>query len=237
MKNLIIIYGPPRTASSFLLGALVQHRQCFGTDWFKDKKVGGTNENPQLKSPGVLDTLWKKFVPKGKRNCYLVLKAPGYCFAYPYFNNLKDYECKYIFVDRDPVEIADSMWSHEASQNVLKMNLESTDCPNKDAYRDSWLLTESLPKEAKIVNRALLRYDWHIKNIPSEMLEKSLTLVPYKMRKQGKEIAKKIETYLSIEPDRNMTIVLNDFYHRSLTTIRRKEIEKLILSEIEEMVF
>jgi len=236
MKNLVIIYGPPRTASSFLLGALVQHRQCFGTDWFKGKKVGGTNENPHLKSPGVLDGLWTEFVPKATKGVYLILKAPGYCFAYPYFSNLEGYECKYIFVDRDPIEVADSMSTHDSSRTVLMMNLESTDCPNKKDYQSLWDLTEDLPIELKIINRAIIRYHWHIKNIPYEMLKQSLNLAPYRVRKQGKETAKKIQDYLNIPPDNKMTLALNDFYYRTVSVKRQKEIKDALLPTIKGMI-
>ena len=236
MRKLVIIYGPPRTASSFLLGALVQHKQCFGTDWFKNKKVGGTNENPKIKEPGMLDSLWTEFVPKTKQDSYLVLKAPGYCFAYSFFSNLKEYECKYIFIDRDPIEVADSMSTHDPSRGVLLMDLESTDCPNKGSYQEYWDLTENLPVEEKILNRAILRHNWHIKNIPYEMLEQSLNLAPYKARKHGKEIAKKIEGYLGISPDSKMAMGLKDFCYRTVSMQRKKEITDTLLPGIKGLI-
>jgi len=243
MKNLIVIYGSPRTASSFLLGALVQHKQCFGTDWLKEKKVGGTNENSRINIHGnpndtqTIDDLWKEFVPKQtKDSAYLVLKAPGYCFAYPYFSKLKGYACKYIFVDRDPIEVADSMSTHDPSRNVLLMNLESTDCPNKEDYRTLWDLTEDLSIEMKIINRAIIRYHWHIKNIPYEMLEQSLNLALYRVRKHGKETAKKIQEYLDIPPDNKMSLALDDFYHRTVSVKRQKEIKDALLPTIKGML-
>jgi len=240
MRNLLIIYGPPRTASSFLVSALVQHRQCFGTDALKDEdpKELRTNENPFIDYYGspdnaeTIDRLWQEHVPEGEQNGYLVMRAPGYCYAYPYFSKLKDYACKYIFVDRNSFEVADSMLGHAPSQAVLRMPLVGTDCPDREKYDELWLAAGKLYAEAAFVNRALLRYDWHIKSIPDEMMKESLALKAYSARKSGKDIAAKIERYLNIEPDEAMTKVLNEFHHRSLTKKRKAEIESFILPEI-----
>lgn len=252
MKNLVIVYGPPRTASSFLVSALVQHKQCFGTDALKneDSKELKTNENPFINIHGssddaeTIDRLWQKHVPEGEKDCYLVLRAPGYCFAYPYFSNLKSYACKYIFVDRNPIEVADSMCNHEPSQSVLKRDLVGTDCPEKEKYNEFWLAAGRLVKikhievdeEAALINRALLRYDWHIKGTPDEMMEKSLVLKPYSSRKNSEQVAKKIEKYLSIKPDEAMRKALGKFYHRSLSIKRKAEIKAFILPEIKEVM-
>lgn len=240
MKNLVIVYGPPRTASSFLVSALVQHKQCFGTDALKneDSRELKTNENPLINIHGssddaeTIDRLWQEHVPEGEKDCYLVLRAPGYCFAYPYFSNLKNYACKYIFVDRNPIEVADSMCNHEPSRSVLNRDLVGTDCPDREKYNELWLAAGRLNEEAAFINRALLRYDWHIKGTPGEMIEKSLVLKPYSSRKNSEQVAKKIEKYLSINPDEAMRKALGKFYHRSLSIKRKAEIKGLILPEI-----
>lgn len=244
MKNLVIVYGPPRTASKFLASALVQHRQCFGTDALKDEdpKELWTSENPFIDYYGspddaeTIDKLWQEHVPEDEKNCYLVMRAPGYCFAYPYFSNLKNYACKYISVDRNPIEVADSMCNHEQSRAVLKNDLVSTDCPDREKYNELWLAAGRLDEEATSINRALLRYDWHIKGTPGEMIEKSLTLKPYSSRKNSEQVAKRIEKYLSIEPDETMRKALEKFYHRSLSIKRKAEIKGLILPEIKEII-
>lgn len=228
MKNLAIIYGSPRTATTFLHDALIQHKQCFGGT--------ETNENSNIRmeegDTTELDRLWEELVlPWEEDEGYLVLKAGGYGFAYHYFNDLKDYNCKYLFVDRDSIEVIDSMMSHDMCLRVIKMELASTDCP-KERLGDLWQLWE----EGDAVNRSALHYIWHVEGIDPDMKNESLSLTPYKTRRDGKTVAGMIERYLRIDPDPNLAKALSGFYHRTITKKRRAELESKIVPEVKKML-
>lgn len=201
MKKLIVIYGPPRSSTTFTLGCLVQHPYIFGQDPDKEKlSKGKTNENGNIdvSNMGNYDEIERLFnVFEIPEYCYLVIKAPGYCMAWDYFNN-SPYECKYIFTNREKWSCVNSMMNHEPSFNVLKLNLESTDCP-----RDRLSFYEKLWKESELEGRALLRYHWHVDTIHPDMKKQSLA-IDYTTRQkkiQNDFIYQNILFYLGIKDD------------------------------------
>ncbi len=225
MRNLAIIYGPPRSATTFLHDALIQHKQCFGGK--------ETNENPWINTNDTkeIDRLWNEYVPTLARfvSRYLVLKAPGYGFEYHYFNSLKGYDCKYLFVNRDPIEVIDSMLSHKVCLEVAEMDIESTDCPRRMLDDLGYLWDES-----DLINRMALHYFWHIEGMDPELENVQLSLTPYKARNDGVKMAANIAYHLGIDSDPAMTKALTKFYHRSVTAKRRSEIESRITQEVVE---
>jgi len=185
MKKLLIIYGPPRSATSFMLGALVQHPLCFGSD---------TNENsktfPSINSYEIIEKLFQSHnIPN---NGYLVVASPKYCFNWKYFNN-SSYACKYIYVQCDPFPCVKSMVNHDASIEMCTRSLEFTDCPKDKIkfYREIW-------DQSSTEGKALLRWHWHVNGIPMAMKKASLKLSDYKGRKKANEIYLKIISYLQI---------------------------------------
>jgi hypothetical protein len=238
MKQLIIIYGPPRSATSFLLDCLVEH-----------PLIRGVNEPPGIDYLGdpdnvvTLDKLWEEKVVRAggwmvpEEQFFLALKAPGYCFAYPYFNYLEKmgkYKVFYIHVSRDPFEVVDSMLKHEQSIGVLNMDIVSTDCPRDmlAKYGPLWKKAKTLGEEAMLVNRAMLRYEWHIGSIHMNMLEKSLVLAPYRKRGEAKRIADELVEHLGIVESEAMTEALGKFYHRKVSKKVAMMIEELLMPEM-----
>uniref|UniRef100_A0A6M3J8J8 Uncharacterized protein n=1 Tax=viral metagenome TaxID=1070528 RepID=A0A6M3J8J8_9ZZZZ len=221
MRKLVIIYGPPRSAASLLLKALLAHPEITG--YTVEGGVGGSDENPLLDCFDIgntteLDRLWNEVSPIPGQ--YLALKAPGYCFAYEYFNTLSNYECKYIGVGRDPYEVVDSMLNHDISRSVLGIVIDGTDCPKDktDSLRARW-------DAGNEYQRALMRYRWHVDNIAKEQQESGIMLTPYHIRNDGKKMAKSIEAYLGLTPWSGFANELSKFYHRKISASRREEIK------------
>nr|BDD45804.1 hypothetical protein 3 [bacterium] len=179
---------------------------CKGGDW--------TNEPPGINYYGppsnteVLDKLWLESVVS--RENHLVLKAPGYCFAWPYFSNLKEYECKYIYCRRPWYEVADSMIRHEGSRHVFGLDLVSTSCPRHrlEEFEPTW-------KTASEINKAALRYIWHISEIPPEMVKASLRM-EYHMRTDPKWSNDALMNYLGIPHSDAMLEELGNFKARKI---------------------
>jgi len=217
MKNLCVIYGPPRSDTTFMLGALVQHPLCFGTDLLTKKaqiQEYTTNENPFLRVDQIANytTLEKLFqyynVPD---DGYLVIKAPGYCFAWEYFNK-SPYNCKYIFVNRDPFECVKSMMSIDTIRDISNLSIESTSCPKDrfEFYQDIW-------NQSTIEGKCLLRWHYHIDNIPKKMKKVSLNLSDYTSRKKANEVYLKIISYLQIPGNKSLETTLSLFRHKKMT--------------------
>ncbi len=224
MKKLVIIYGAPRTGTTAMLEALVQHHQCFGAKLKGNPR--STNENPKVGMPGGISKLWDQWVPEGEDNC-LVLKAPGYCSMYDYFSSLEGYKPYFIFTDRDHLEVIDSMMAHE-SNFVLDMDLESTSCPEsmKEVIEPLWNKNYKGDLERK-VNRSALRYLWHVLSICSEMKREGF-YAHYLIRKSYITLMDRLCSHLDIDPSDRLVQALSSFYHREITCKRRTELNLII---------
>lgn len=170
-RNLIVIFGPPRTGTSFMHRCLIKHPDCAGS---KD-----TNENTLLvidntprENMDVLNTIWKDHVSDEK---HLILKSPGYCFAYDMFNKLSGYNCKYIYTYRDPIDAALSKVNHSVSEAVLTMPMTNNGCPAnlQGKFSPLWDKTEKMDKDTCMFNRALMRYAWHVEAIDPKMMNQA----------------------------------------------------------------
>lgn len=232
-RKMIVICGPPRSATTFLLTAMLKHPYIIGAE-----EPYGTNENPDIElhrepkeSLEVLNNLWTAFVThRTRRDGYLAVKAPGYCFGYKWFEGLDGWDCKYILVHRGPYETADSMVSHDASRRVLEMSIESTDCPSGliGFYRTLW--SQSDP-----YGRAILRWHWHVSVADKEMGKVALLLRQYKSRTDGKKTADKIIEFLELPRNVEMQKAMSGFYDRKLSKKKLLEIESALLPQVKEL--
>jgi hypothetical protein len=239
MKKLVVIYGPPRSATTFMLGALVQHVKCHGTDVLNaDLGVSeiitheGTNENPLIEinqvgeySP-ILSLFEKLNVPD---NEYLVIKAPGYCSAWEYFKN-SPFDCKFIFVNRDKYEVGYSMMNHENSRKVLDFDIMSVDCPKDkiDFYQDLW-------NESKPEGRALLRVHWHLNSIHPDMKKASLCFNDYSGRQDAYKTYMNIINYLHIPGNESLEAALNLFKFKKTRPNVLKEFKRNCQNVIDKL--
>lgn len=223
---LAVIFGTPRSATTFLLGALVQHKDCAGTDPTRDPKPQGTNENPYINTNDIHDTrmideLWHRFVKRNER--YMCLKAPGYSLAYPYFDAIP-YNCKYLHCWREPLSVANSICNHPHGQRVLDMDIISTDCPRAmlPVYEPLWNKLDDLHR----INRALLRIAWHIECTDPAMMEQALTL--FKDPVEPREIC----AYLDIAEDEDFARAYAKYEPNGLS---REEWDDLMVNVVDEL--
>jgi hypothetical protein len=231
MNKLIIIYGSPRTATSFTLGCLVQHPYCYGevpdTNTTLEYK---TNENQNIpvnalnKGIGNYKEIERLFdIYQVPEYAYLVIKAPGYCMAWDYFNN-SPFDCKYIYTVRSPYGVIKSMLDHEDSLEIIKRPIESTDCPrNKiNFYKKLW-------NESNFEGKAYLRYHWHVNSIHPDMLKKSLVLDQYQTKsvqpKKQNITYQLVMSYLQLKDDEAVKNGFTLFRYKKLNTQLRQEIK------------
>ena len=161
MKNLIVIYGAPRTGTTHLWEAIRKHPQVFGDE--------STNEPSfDVEADYELDMFWdRQYEIAGSPSdpSYLVIKAPGYGSKWDFFKDLADigFNASFIFTDRDMLEVVDSMRKHEQSRQICDFDIESTDCPEHllERYREKWDSCGGLQDVQRIIRRCYYRYSWH----------------------------------------------------------------------------
>lgn len=217
-RNLIVIYGSPRTGTSHLFDALIRHPECFGSHGKE-----GTNEPSRISfdEDGLVEVnrLWDLHRKDGRE--WMILKAPGFCFGWDFFRNLPGYTCKYLYCDRDMAEVVNSMMSHEPSRKFAQYDFDSTDCPEglKEKFRPLWNNLNQVPDEERVVSRMFYRYRWHVDSIPMPMLQASLRVVPYEARLYSHQIASLICAYTGLKGHGGTAwvAVLRDFWYRRLT--------------------
>ncbi|MHA2079494.1 MAG: hypothetical protein ACW99X_18030, partial [Candidatus Thorarchaeota archaeon] len=184
-RKLVIIFGAPRTATTHLLQALLEHDCCFGG-------MGAENSNEpndiNLEDPtdtAALDERYERLSMTKENPEYLVLKSPGYCmYGWDYFSRLDRYESKFIQTDRNPIEIVDSMMNHDISRTILDMEIESTDCPKDklELLKPKWDAVAGHIDEQRWATRAYVRYAWHVQSMSPGLNNNCLRLTPYKSR-------------------------------------------------------
>lgn len=217
MRKLVVIYGSPGSHSYQIAQSLFVHPKCVGSNNITiqptDINYYGPPDNTER-----LDELWELFSSKSSRlvgsedDKYLVIEAPGYCFAYPYFSNLKGYSCKYIYTNRDPYEIIYDMVNDDMALSILDMDLVSTDCPRHrlKRWQNSWDELDNHSDEMKYSNRAMIRCIWHLQEIPPEMLSESLR-IEYRNRENSGFIEKAVTKYLGINKSKKVLDRLSGF--------------------------
>lgn len=228
-RNLIIIYGAPRTGTTQLWDAIRRHPRVFGSQYTNEPKF-------DIDYPELLDKLWEdEFAKAVDVNVttellptHMVIKSPGYGFKFDFFENLENYQCYYLFTDRDVVEVVDSMSKHEMSRKICGFDFESADCPVnlRDKFRDKWNKCGGLTDEQRIIRRSHYRYSWHVEGIPIDMLKKSLRLVPYESRLYCNHIAARILGFCGL-PAVGGAVWLGElakFYRRVLSFERKQQI-------------
>lgn len=242
MKKLAIIYGSPRTGTSFLHECLCGHRSCAGSDKTSEPESKyGIPQNVENILQEMIDMLWAEqwgeaqdlrpdSFPVGK---YLVMKSPGFCREdeCKALKELVGYDCKFIHTDRSPASVIDSMLLHEISRNVLGIVIEGTDCSERflSLYKPLW--DKVGDDEVGLINRGFMRYLWHVKDILPQQLKESLVL-RYEDRVKHIAVSKKIEKYLEIPHDGEFQKKMREFDYREPSTDRIKFIEDSIIPEL-----
>jgi hypothetical protein len=214
-NRLVVICGSPRTGTTHLLASLLSHKQIKGS-------MEDCNENPKinikdLKNYEELNFLFKKY--EVLENELLAIKAPGYCFGFDYFNS-SFFDCYYIYTSRYWWEIVESMLNHKSSLDILKMDLDSTDCPDKEKYFLLWEETKLLLQN-DLIKRAKARIDWH--NLNEKMRLEGVE-IPYISRMNPGLVYNKLLTYLDIDYDYDLLASLSTFYYRPMELDRKKEL-------------
>jgi hypothetical protein len=244
-KKIIVIYGSPKTGTSHLFRTLIRHDECFGIDsvLVGDGKGEGNNKEYSTNEPydlplhssppdgWPLDKRWWKGYGEGKK--YMVVKAPGFCMAWNYFNNLRDYECKYIFTDREMMEVVESMGRQQVMINMADAdNAKSGGCPEPllSIYGPLWKKAAEKSDLIRRTSRFYYMYNWHIESIPDVMKEVSLDLGNYKGRLDTNKTAIDLLYYLELGfGSRDWYDHLKTFYYRPIDLMYMSYLEELVV--------
>jgi len=231
-RKLAIIFGAPRTGTTHLLESLIAHDSCFGGMSGEDSNEPHDINLSDPTDTAALDERWERLSVTKENPVYLVLKSPGYCMnGWNYFSNLENYESKFIYTDRNPIEVVDSMMNHEGSRKILDLQIESTDCPKDQivAFQNQWNQVAGNVDEQRLATRAYVRYVWHIRNIPPDLFNGCLRLVPYESRLYVGMTASIILGWLRIPKGGDRWFeILREFEHRKLSYEKRKWLTQLI---------
>ena len=229
MRNLIVIYGAPRTGTTHLWEAIRKHSVVFGSE--------KTNEPSDINNMDRFwDEEWNRYMifetEDGKPHpTHLVIKAPGYGFMYDFFEGLEGYKCYYIFTDREMHEVIGSMCKHEVSRSICDFDFESTDCPEnmKERFREKWDKCGGLTDELRILRRCHYRYLWHVDGYSIGMFQASLRLIPYESRLYCANTAYRILAYAGLAGENQEFLnELSKFHHRAITYERKQWIYRMI---------
>jgi hypothetical protein len=227
VRKLIIIYGSPGSAIDFTLGCLIQHPYCYGELPDTDTPIEyKTNESPLIDITDIgnydhIEFLFDYY--KVPEYCYLILKSPGYCFAWNYFND-SPFDCKYIYVTRSPYGIVDSMLKHKSCLDMCRSDIKGTDCPKnkRKFYKKLW-------NESNFEGKCLLRYHWYTTAIHPNMLKKSLILDQFQVKSvmpKTKNIIYNLVMYhLQLKDDEAVKDCFTMFRYKKLNTQLRQEIK------------
>lgn len=236
MKRLAIIYGSPRTGTSFLHECLCSHEDCAGSDKTSEPE-SRYGILPSVKNMDVfqklVDVLWNEHCEN--REEYLVMKSPGFCSdgEYRALKGLVGYDCRFIHTTRLPASVIDSMLLHKISKNVLGIVIEGTDCPKEflSLYKPLW--DKVGDDDAGLINKGFMRVSWYLKSISSQQIDESLVL-KYEDRVKHAVTSKKIEQHLGISHDSGFQKKMGEFDYLKSSTDRIKFIKNSIIPELAE---
>lgn len=239
MKKLVIIYGSPRTGTSFLHECLCSHKSCSGSEKTSEpeSKYGIVPSLETVEAfqetKDLIDMLWDEHC-RGEEEC-LVMKSPGFCNEDEYLalKKLPGYDCKFIHTSRSPEQVVDSMLRHEISKSVLGIVIEGTDCPKRFLPLFKPLWDEADDSEVGLINKGFIRFLWYLKSISPQQVNESLVL-EYEDRVKL-ATSKKIEKYLGILHDTKFQNKMKRFECRRLSVDRIGFIEGSIIPDLEFM--